>query len=203
MNYVGFLRMLRRNGLVLFTLHDVEMLFPKTKPKTIKNDLTNWLAKGYITRLKRNLYECIQPSDKTHIPDYYMANKLYQPSYVSLEAALSFYNMIPEEASEVTSITTKPTRTIKNKYGVFTYRTCKKNAFLGYRIMRIDGYRTLIADREKALVDFIHYRLFDGELDFKEERFNKQMPSKLSLRKVHGYAKKFNEKTLEAIKKIL
>lgn len=199
MDYVGFLNTLRRNKMELFTLQDVEVLFPKTKPKTIKNNLGNWLAKGYLKRLKRNLYECVQPGGKQHIPDYYVANRLYQPSYVSLEAALSFYNIIPEEAAEVTSITTKPTRAIRNRYGVFTYRTCKKDAFMGYRIMKIMGYKTLIADREKALVDFIYYRQLDGETDFSEERFNL---STMRLRKTREYAKKFNKKTVETVKEL-
>lgn len=200
MNYMSFLNTLRENRMVLFTLNDVETLFPKTKQKTIKNNLTNWLGKGYITRLKRNLYERVQPGERWHIPDYYVANRLYQPSYVSLEAALSFYNMIPEEVAEVTSVTTKATRTIRNKYGMFTYRTCKKDAFLGYKIMKIEGYKTLIADREKALVDFIYYRLLNGQKDFTKERLN---TSGLKFQKVRLYAKKFNKKTLESVKQLL
>jgi len=197
MDYVGFQRTLKRNRMSLFTLQDVEVLFPETSPKTIKNNLGNWLIKGYITRLKRNLY---QSGDVEYIPDYYLANRLYYPSYVSLEAALSFYNMVPGEAAEVTSVTTRPTRTIRNRYGVFTYRTCKKDAFLGYKIMRVEGHKTLIADREKALVDFVYYRLLDGQEDFTKERFNL---SKVRPRKAKGYAKRFNEKTLETLKQVL
>lgn len=199
MDYVGFLNTLKKNRLELFTLQDVETLYPKNKPKTIKNNLGNWLAKGYITRLKRNLYMITEPGENHAIPDYHIANRLYQPSYVSLETALSFYNIIPEEAAEVTSITTKPTRTIKNTYGVFTYRTCKKTAFTGYRIMRIQGCKILIADEEKAFVDFIHYRLRDGQTDFSGERFNPQLLEKLSRKKAGKYAKEFNKKTLKTV----
>jgi len=200
MNYLSFLNTLKRNEMVLFTLQDVEVLFPRTKPKTIKNNLTNWLVKGYIRRLKRNLYECVQPDNGQHIPDYYVANRLYQPSYVSLETALSFYNIIPGEAAEVTSVTTKATRTIRNRGCVFTYRTCKKNAFLGYRLMKIEGYKALIADREKALVDFIYYRMLDGQGDFMEERLNL---SKVRPNRARSYAKKFNKKTLDAVELLM
>ena len=200
MDYLSFLNALKRNRMVLFTLQDVEVLFPETKPKTIKNNLTNWLAKGYIRRLKRNLYGCVQPGNGQHIPDYYVANRLYQPSYVSLETALSFYNIIPGEAAEVTSVTTRATRTIRNQEGVFTYRTCKKDAFLGYRLMKIEGYKTLIADREKALVDFVYYRMLDGQGDFMEERLNL---SKLRSKRVRFYAKKFNKKTLDAVELLM
>lgn len=204
MDYVLFLKTVKENGMELFTLHDLEILFPKTKQKTIKNNLTNWLEKGYVARLRRNLYECVEYGEERHMPDFYLANKLYSPSYVSLEAALSFYNMIPEEAAEVTSVTTKATRIIRNKYGVFSYRTCKKNAFVGYKIMKIQGYKVLFADREKALVDFLYYQLNNiKNFDFKEERFNEREISKLNRRKIREYAKKFNKKTFEAVKKLI
>lgn len=198
MDFLSLLSTLKKNRMKLFTVEDVETLFPETRPKTIKNNLTNWARKGYLTRLKRNVYECVQLSD--NLPEYYVANKLYQPSYVSLETALSFYGIIPEEAAEVTSVSTKTTRTVKNRYGVFTYRTCKKNAFLGYRIMNMEGYKVLIADREKALADFVYYRLLDGGFDLEEERLNL---SKIKKGKLMGYAKKFNRKTLEAVKKMV
>lgn len=193
---------MRRNRVELFTLQDLEVFYPKTRLKTIKNNLRNWLLKGYIKRLKRNLYMNVQVYEK-NIPCYYMANKLYEQSYVSLETALSFYNIIPEEVSEITSVTTKPTRTIKNEYGVFIYRTCKKNAFYGYNIMKIEMYKTFIADREKALVDFVYYRIIDGQTDFSEERFNEKLLPKLNSKKAEMYAEKFNKKTLETIKQIL
>lgn len=198
MDFIGFMNMLKKRRMTLFTLQDVEALFPEASVKTVKNNLANWAVKGYLKRLKRNVYECVQLADS--LPDFYVANQLYRPSYVSLETALSFYGMIPEEAAEVTSISTKPTRTFRNKYGVFTYRTCKKNAFLGYRVMKMNGLKVLVADREKALVDFVYYRLLDGVVDFTQERLSL---SKLRKGVADGYAKRFNKRTLEAVKKLI
>ncbi|MFH1553037.1 MAG: hypothetical protein ABID83_05315 [Candidatus Omnitrophota bacterium] len=201
MDYIRFSSTLRRNKLYLFTLTDIKNLFPGEKEKTIKNNFTRWLSKGYCVRLKNNLYEFIEPGPEVKIPDLYVANRLYEPSYVSLETALSIYSIIPDIAAGVTSVSTRPTRTFRNRHGSFFYRTCRSAAFTGYRLMLYDGFKTYIADKEKALVDFLYYRLRSGfSLNFDEERFNKKILKKINWKKVFYYAGLFNEKTVRALK---
>jgi len=199
MDYPGFQRKLQEKKLEIFTLYDIEALYPQNNPKTIKNNLHNWVKKGHIQRIKKNMYLL----QEKNIPAYYLANKLYQPSYISHETALSFYNLIPEETAHTTSTTTKPTRTIKNKHGTFTYHTIKKKAYTGYKPMKIQGYKTLIAEPEKALADFIYHRNRQGQKDYEGERFNKKQLNKISHQKTMNYAKKLNKKTQQTIKQIL
>jgi predicted transcriptional regulator of viral defense system len=186
----------------LFALEDVENLFPEENAKTIKNNLSRWLAKGYLARLKRDLYEPLDKPTDLRIPDLYIANRMYEPSYVSLETALFLYGIIPDVAANVTSVTTRPTRAFKNKYGSFFYRACQKKAFVGYHLMAYEGFKAYIADREKALVDFLYYRLRSGSiLDFNEERFNKKILRKIDWKRVFIYGRLFNKKTQATIKK--
>ncbi len=201
MDYPTLNLALRKNKLYLFALNDVGNLFPDAKEKTIKNNLTRWLAKGYFNRLKKNLYGIGQNSEPK-IPDLYIANRLYEPSYVSLETALSFYSIIPDITAAVTSITTRATRRFKNKYGSFSYKTCKKEAFKGYKIMNYSGFKVCIADKEKALVDFLYFRSRSGfPMEFNEERFNKKVLNTLNWKKASRYAGDFNKKTVELLKK--
>jgi len=200
MNYLELSGALRKYRIHLFTLEDVKNLFPNEKAKTIKNNLARWLSKGYISRLRRNLYEFADKED-AKISDLYVANRLYGPSYVSLETALSSYSIIPDIAAGVTSVTTGPTRTFRNRYGSFFYRTCRKKAFTGYRIIVSEGSRVYIADKEKALVDFLYYRLRSGRhIDFDEERFNKKILRNINWKKALKYARIFNNKTVKALK---
>jgi len=193
--------MLRRNKVSVFSLRDIENLFPNAGVGTIKNNLTNWLKKGYIERLKRDLYACVEPVLESAIPDFYIANKLYVPSYISLETALSHYNIIPEIAAQVTSVTTKSSREFKNRHGVFIYRSCKKRAFTGYRIASYEGYKVLIADREKALVDFLYFKLRHGlSIDFDEERFDADILKGIEWKKAREYAELFNKVTTDKLK---
>ena len=202
MDYIRLSSVLRNNKLYLFTLRDVKNLFPEEKEKTIKNNFTRWLSKGYCARLKRDLYEFVERGREVRIPDLYVANRLYAPSYVSMETVLSIHSIIPDIAAGVTSVTTRPTRTFKNKYGAFFYRTCKSKAFTGYKLMTFNGFKVHIADKEKALVDFLYYRLRSGfPLNFAEERFNRRILKKVNWEKAFFYAKLFNKKTVETLKK--
>lgn len=183
----------------LFTLGDIKNLFPQEKEKTIKNNLIRWLAKGYCRKLKRDLYEFIEPGEEFKIPDLYVANRLYAPSYISLETALSIYSIIPDVAAGVTSVTTKATREFKNRYGVFFYRTCRAKAFTGYMLMTYNGFKVNMADKEKALIDFLYYRSRSGfPSDFEEDRFNKKVLKKMNWRRALYYAGLFNKKTVKA-----
>lgn len=201
MHYVKLSSALRRHKMYLFTLRGLENLFPGEKAKTIKNNFTRWLSKGYFVRLKRDLYEFVEQGTDLKIPDLYVGNKLYEPSYVSLETALSIYSIIPDIAAGVTSVTIRPTRTFKNKYGSFFYRSCKSKAFTGYRLMLYEGFKVYIADKEKSLVDFLYYRLLlTNPLDFEEERINKKILKRIDWKKAFCYAKLFNKRTIESVK---
>jgi predicted transcriptional regulator of viral defense system len=201
MDYFKLSSALRKHKLYLFTLEDIKNLFPVENAKTIKNNLLRWIPKGYFLRLKRDLYEFVEPGGESKIPDLYIANRLYEPSYVSLETALSIYSIIPDIAAAVSSVTTLPTRKFKNRYGSFFYRTCQKKAFKGYMLMSYEGFKVYIADREKALVDFLYYRLrLNGSLDFNQERLNKRILKTMNWKKANYYAKLFNNKTINALK---
>ena len=184
----------------IFSLRDIRNVFPDANVATLKNNLTNWLKKGYIERLKRDLYACVEPILESEIPDFYVANRLYTPSYVSLETALSLYNIIPEIAVQVTSVTTKPSREFKNRHGVFMYRSCRKRAFTGYLIVVYEGYKVLIADEEKALVDFLYFKQRQGlSIDFEEERFDAEILKGIEWKKAEEYAELFNKVTINKL----
>ncbi|MEK6732823.1 MAG: hypothetical protein AABY55_04275 [Candidatus Omnitrophota bacterium] len=200
MDYLTVVSKLRTNKLYLFSLHDIQVLFPDENLKTLKNNLTHWISKGRFARLKRDVYELKDIS--VELPDLYVGNKLYEPSYISLETALSMYSIIPDIAAGVTSVTTKPTRKFSNKYGVFLYRTCRPQAFTGYRLALYEGYKVYIADKEKAVVDFLYYRLRNQRsIDFDEERLNKVILKKIKWKKALRYAGLFNKKVIEAVNK--
>ena len=203
MRYFDITAKLKKDKLAVFSLRDAENLFPEGKLKTLKNALSRWTKAGRFVRLKRNLYEFVEPGLESDIPDVYVANKLYAPSYISLETALSFYGLIPDITAQVTSVTTLTTREFKNKHGCFYYRSCRKRAFTGYKLMQYEGYKIFIADREKALADFIYFVVRrGGGLNFNEERFNKRILKKLNWGRVLEYAALFNTKTIDALKSL-
>jgi len=203
MNYFDLVSALEKNRLFVFSLRDVDNLFPEEKLKTVKNGLSRWTVSGRFRKIRRNLYEFVKPGMESGIPDLYVANKIYAPSYISLETALSVYDLIPDIAAQVTSMTTLTTRRFTNSHGSFIYRSCRKRVFTGYKLMRYEGCKILIADREKALADFVYFSIRRVEsLNYDEERFNKMILKKLNWTKVLRYAGLFNEKTVRALKNL-
>lgn len=203
MKFGDFLTIIRKNKLYIFTADEIAKYFPHSAPRTIQNQVQLWMEKGLLFRLKRGLYQIQFPEGGPDLPDLYIANKLYEPSYVSLETALSFYSLIPEVAAEVTSITTRQTKLFKNKFGSFKYRSCRNDAYCGYRIMPYEGFKVYIAEAEKAVADFLYFKhRYGEEIDVGLERFDKERWRKLSWGKVFHYAAKYNKNTLSAVRKI-
>ena len=108
---------------------------------------------GLFIRLKRGLYALHDqlPSEEE------IANLLYRPSYLSFEFALAVYAVLPEMVYTVTSATTKPSRTFVVEEKTYTYSTIKPGAFTGYGPIKRDNRTVLMAEPEKALVDYLYF----------------------------------------------
>ena len=192
MTFKELYRTLEKNKYYIFSYKDILSFYPEDKRSTVKTMIYRWKEKGWIYPLKRGIYELTYPKDFT-VPDMYIANKLYEPSYVSLETALSYYSIIPEVSMGVTSVTTKPTRRFKNKHGLFTYRTVKPDIFTGYYIEKQGIFDMFIAESEKALVDYLYFKTYRKKnFEPKEERLDKDIILKLDRKKIQKYAKLYN-----------
>lgn len=116
---------------------------------------------GELIRLKRGLYVANPEVSGKQIDPKLCANHIYGPSYVSLQWALRWYGLIPEQVFSVTSVTTKRTRTFTTPLGRFSYMQVPKQYFsIGVRMVEADGCCSLIATPEKALCDTILYDNF-------------------------------------------
>lgn len=203
MKYLKFLKFLQENRYFLFSLQDINLLFAGMNKKTIQNQLTEWVKKGYIIRLKRNLYELSQKGEATvQIPDLYVGNRLCVPSYVSLETALSIYNIIPEVSMQVSSVTTKTTRVFKNCHGRFYYFSCQPRAYTGYLITKYSGYNVVISEKEKAVVDYLYFKTRKEDIDFGQERFDRELLAELDWQKLGKYSRLFNKKLIKLVTKL-
>ncbi len=168
--------------------------------------LNEWQGKGYIKKIVKGYYIF---SDTT-INDntlYSIGNKIYSPSYVSLEIALSYYNLLPETVYSVTSVSTKRTYNFSTSVGEFTYRSIKPELFFGYQIVRgNDNSAYKIADTEKALLDYLYFNPhYDTLRDYKELRINEEMfRENIDKKKLSSYLERFGQNKLSVrTKKLL
>jgi len=192
MNFKELYKTIEKNKYYVFSYEDILLFYPDAVKNSLKKALYTWKKKGWIYALKRGLYELTYPED-FNIPDMHISNKLYSPSYVSLETALSNYSIIPEVSMAVTSITTKPTRRFKNKHGLFIYHTVKPEAFTGYYAEKQGSFDILIAEPEKALIDYLYFKTYHNKkLNLEDERLDRGIISKLNKRKLKKYADLYN-----------
>ncbi len=125
--------------------------------QVLRNQLTGWRKKGLVSRLRRGVYLLNKNDRRVNPSKLYLANVLYAPSYVSLEYALFFYHLIPESVADVTSVSAKKTASFSNEFGLFRYQHVKHDLFFGFKKLTDENnYPVLIAEPEKAVVDFFY-----------------------------------------------
>jgi len=191
MEFKELFKTIEKHRYYVFSHNDLLSFYPDEKKSCLKKAVYRWKRRGWISPLRRGVYELTYPKD-FHIPDLYIANHMYGPSYISLETALSHYSIIPEVSMTVTSVTTKPTRKFRNRHGLFIYRTVKPAAFAGYYIEKQGGFDVFIAEPEKALVDFLHFKTYrNKKFDYGDERLDRDALSRLKTKKIKTYAKPY------------
>ena len=127
-----------------------------------------------------------------------IANRIYEPSYVSLEMVLSIYGIIPEAVYGITSVTSQNTRDISAPMGNFIYRHIQSNLMFGYELREHGGHYYQIAELEKAILDYLYLnsKINDSE-SFEGMRFNvSELKEKLNIEKFNKYLEAFHNKSL-------
>ncbi len=192
MNFLSF-----QNRLAIypvFSLQDVRKAFEDFSYR----QLDRWEKMGYLRKVKRGFYCFLpQPPDQNFL--FYTANKIYSPSYVSLEMALKYYGFIPEEIFQVTSVATRKTVQFETPVGSFAYRHLKPSLFWGYRLVDFGKQMILIADPEKAILDSLYLRTNLKTVDdFLGMRINTdEFRRHIDGEKLQRYLKAFGNKQLE------
>jgi len=120
------------------------------------NDKIHELLKtGILKSIKKGLYIVGSEVKGAHPESFLLANHILGPSYVSMDSALSFYGLIPEQVFEISSTTIKTSRKFNTWIGVFSY-TKLPLPYYSFDIRSIslsgDQY-AMIASPEKALFD--------------------------------------------------
>lgn len=174
------------------TLQDIKITFPDFDTK----NLVNWQKKGYLVKLRNGFY-VFRETDIDEYLLYKIANKIYEPSYISLESALSFYGIIPEAVFIIQSVSTRKTKCFETPVGVFNFRTIKHSLYFGYRLISKNGYTFRFASREKAVLDFLYLRPdIKDYAGIEALRWNREELQKLKIEKLSEYLTLYSSATL-------
>lgn len=155
MNYIEFRHYFKDYAVIgMRDIYTVEPDFDNRR-------LYEWSKKGYIQKIINGFY-IFSDSQLNEGMMFRIANRIYRHSYVSLETALSYYNLIPEQIFMITSVSTRKTKTFDTDAGRFSYKNIKNEIYLGYDTVLDEPGTFFIASPEKALLDYFY---FNAEID--------------------------------------
>ncbi len=156
-NYPQFYNQLSPNR--VFSRQEAEQAFPKFDSRR----LFEWKQKGYLIKLTNKWYVFSNVAFNEGL-SYLISNAICQPSYISLETALYFHQLILDNApadpfgeNSIHAITKHKTVVYHNDRGVFSYRKIKPEFYFGFDTVEIDGKPIQMANPEKALIDFLYF----------------------------------------------
>ncbi|MGD2166240.1 MAG: hypothetical protein PVH50_12020 [Anaerolineae bacterium] len=122
-----------------------------------QRQLSRWTRSGRLYQLRRGLYALAPPFQKVEPHPFLVANRMVQPSYVSLQSALSYYGLIPDVVVVTTSVTTLRPNRWDTPMGSYAFRRVKTELFQDYRLVEVGREQeAFVAAPEKALLDLIY-----------------------------------------------
>jgi predicted transcriptional regulator of viral defense system len=182
-------------NLLFFTKEALRTLEPNNS--SLDFNLKYWLKKGRIISLKNGMYVLKDRWEKEQNKQLYLeylANKILEPSYLSGEYVLSKYALLAEAVYTITSITTQCSKSFTNNLGQFNYYSITPKLFTGYKTVAFDSATVLVANKEKALFDYLYLRFLKltpiNTKAIEELRINWENINTREFLRVKNYAKK-------------
>lgn len=169
--------------------------------RNLQNRLNQWVQQGKLIQLRRGLYVVDEPFQKNKPTPECIANRLKYPSYISMNYALFYYDLIPEGVYTITSVTTRRGQVFQNPFGQFRYRHIKIEYFWGFQLLKQDSRHISIAYPEKALLDYLYFMA--GTIN--PDRINElrlQNLEQLSPKRLSEFLKRFDRPKLYHIAKM-
>lgn len=131
----------------VFTLKDVSLLFPEIPYNNLKARMSYFSKSGSIIKLSRGVYV----KDKFDVLE--LANKLYVPSYVSLETVLQKAGVTFQYYESIFAVS-YVSRTVEVGNYTIEYRRIRKDILLNKQGIEEQG-NVVIASPERAFLDAV------------------------------------------------
>ena len=152
--------------------------------------VSNLLKKGKIKRIGKGIY--------TKYSESTLSVFAFNPSYLGLQSALSFYGLWEQETIPVILTTKKVRRGIRKVMGSnILLRNIDKKHFFGFELIKEGSFYLLYSDLEKTFIDMV---AFNQNMD--NEIIN-NIKIKIDKKKLNKYLKKYNSKIKNKIERIL
>lgn len=136
---------------------ELETLLGEVSPDSRYGRVKRLLGQHKLIHLRRGLYGL---GDELGYPfkphPFELAAYIYGPSYISLESALAYHQLIPEAVPTITSASSKRSKDFHTPFGTFAYNhlPCEKLYTLVDRVKE-GQYTFFMARPWKAIADYV------------------------------------------------
>jgi len=186
----------RVKAMGIFSIGELELLYPGLD----KRRLYEWQLKNYIIKLRNGWY-CLPEFLRENYSSWIIANRVHEPSYISLESALSYHGIIPEGVYMTTSLTTNRTIRLSMAGSSYVYSSVKNDLFFAYELIEIayNNRKIKIAEAAKALIDFFYlHPEYNTEHEILQLRLNGPALSEgIQIERLRLYLARFKNLKLE------
>jgi predicted transcriptional regulator of viral defense system len=168
------------------------------QPDFDKNNLTRWAKQNLLVKLRNSWYSF---PEYLNIPNiqYFISNKIYSPSYISLHSALAFYGIIPEAIVQTTAVSSLKKMNFENTFGSFSYQQILPALMFGTeQKIFLNKHSLIFATPEKAILDLLYlYPQYNSEQEIRELRFDEDfMQEDLNIERLNEFTERFQSKIL-------
>lgn len=163
----------------VFSIKEISLIFPQIPYQNLKSRLHYAVSVGKLKKLRKGIYA------KENFEPLELANKIYTPSYISLETVLAKEGIIFQKYATI-FVVSYLTRRIKVVGQEIFYRKIRDEVLLNNLGVREEG-NCFIASRERAFLDAIFL--------YKDYHFDNLRP--LDWEKVKEVSRIYASKTLE------
>ena len=185
----------------------------KDEVSNVNAKISYMVKQEILIRLKKGLYAFSELYQDSPVDIISVANRLYTPSYISFDYALSYYGLIPERVYEVTSATLHAKKVFETPLGRFSYRPIPLDVYalgVDWLYDEVNGGK-FIATPEKALCDKIRGDRGVGRLNQEKMRdyllydlrIEWEALLKLDVRLIEEIAKRYKSYNLKSLSSIL
>jgi predicted transcriptional regulator of viral defense system len=162
----------------------------------VRNALRRYESKGLVERISSKIY--INHFNQ-HFSSRDLVNTLRPNSYISLESALVDRGVITQNPSVLTCVTPGYPQTFRGNSLIIVYRKISPDLYWGFEEKTTRYNKYLIAEPEKALLDWVYLTRQEG-LPTPLDEVNLQF---LNPGKLRVYAERFPRTVKDTIKDLL
>lgn len=156
----------------IVNISELKNMFSHMTHNELHQRLKLLVKRGWLIRIKQGYYAVVnlESHSFSNISPLVISGIFIPDSYVSFEHALNYHGYFDQLSDVVTCVTSRKSQKYRFQNMNYHFIKTKETMMTGYKEVTIDGERTNIAEIEKAIIDFLHFRKDNYTVDLVLEK---------------------------------